>query len=363
MTLENLIADGFDKLEKYVTNEKSKSTFSINPKVTLEYQDIKGSFSIIDFSKEKVKAKNQILPPQLTVSKLGEFFGESNCCWVLEDFHKIEGDEKTRVSQIMKIFMDMSHDYPDLKIIAIGAVGTAREVVQYDHEMNNRISEIHIPPMEPDEIKSIIKSGEKLLNIYFSEEDKNKIAEYSCGIPAICHQLCLNMCFSNQIFQTVKKRSSFEPDELDIAIEKFISERSDSLKAEYDLAIKSSRLMKTNDVKIILKAALSTNQNEFNIDQIQAQLKTKVSEDVLTKRLHELSSVKRGEILIFSESSGNYRFNNLFIKNYALMNLSRRGDEQELIVLKEQKSIDRLLEIIHQDLSEEFDKIHFEDLD
>jgi hypothetical protein len=361
MTLENILADGFDQLGKFLKTEETQSNFSINPKVSFEYSDIKTSFSVIDYSLDKTKSKKQLIPPQLTPRRLGQFFGESKCCWVLEDFHKIQGEEKTRISQIMKIFMDMSQDYPDLKIIAIGAVGTAREVVQYDHELNNRISEIYIPPMNHEEIKSIISSGEKLLNVLFSENQKNMIAEYSCGIPAICHQLCLNMCFSIQVYETVEKKRAFDRDELDLAIEKFISERSDSLKADYDLAVKGSEIMRKKEAESILKASLSINSNEFNLEQIKKNLNKEIEDELLTKKLQELSSVKRGEILIYSEASGNYRFNNLFIKNYALMNLSRKENEKGLIVLKEQKSIDLLLEIIHKDLSEEFDSIILND--
>lgn len=361
MTLENLLADGFDQLEKFISNQESQKRFSINPKVSVEYESIKASFSILDYSSEKTESQKELLPPQLTVRRLGRFFGELKCCWVLEDFHKIVGEEKIRVSQIMKIFMDMSQDFPDLKIIAIGAVGTAREVVQYDHEMNNRISEILIPPMSHDEIKSIITSGEKLLNIQFTNEQKIKIAEYSCGIPAICHQLCLNICFLNNIYMTVDKKRTFDSDDLEIAIEKFISERSDSLKADYDRAIKGTKLMKKEDAKAILKAALSTNKNEFNFEGIKLKLKPReVDDELLIKRLRELSSVKRGEIFIYSEASDNYRFNNLFIKNYALMNLIRKDDTSELILLKEQETINTLLEIIHKDLSNEYDEVYFE---
>lgn len=38
--------------------------------------------------------------------------------------------------------MDMSLEYPEVKLIAIGALGTARQVVEYDKEMNNRVTEV-----------------------------------------------------------------------------------------------------------------------------------------------------------------------------------------------------------------------------
>src|SRR5690606_6742915 len=100
------------------------------------------------------------LPPQLTPQALGKFLGAAGACWVLEDFHKIEESQKEHLSQLMKVFVDMADEFPDLKIIAIGAVDTARQVVQYDDEMKNRVAEIPVSLMHPDEIKAIIKKGE-----------------------------------------------------------------------------------------------------------------------------------------------------------------------------------------------------------
>ena len=36
-----------------------------------------------------------------------------------EDFHKTDDDDKVRVSQVMKVFMDMADEYRELKIIAL----------------------------------------------------------------------------------------------------------------------------------------------------------------------------------------------------------------------------------------------------
>jgi energy-coupling factor transporter ATP-binding protein EcfA2 len=55
MTLENILADGFDQLGKFLKTEETQSNFSINPKLSFEYSDIKASFSVIDYSLDKTK--------------------------------------------------------------------------------------------------------------------------------------------------------------------------------------------------------------------------------------------------------------------------------------------------------------------
>ena len=58
----------------------------------------------------------RMLPAQLTPQRLGQFMGEAGYCWVLEDFHKINETEKTKIAQLMKVFMDMAVDRPLLPL-------------------------------------------------------------------------------------------------------------------------------------------------------------------------------------------------------------------------------------------------------
>jgi len=55
--------------------------------------------------------------------------------------------------------MDLSDEYETLKIIAIGAVNTARQVIEYDEEMKNRVSEIPVQLMTDSEIKKLLSLG------------------------------------------------------------------------------------------------------------------------------------------------------------------------------------------------------------
>lgn len=113
---------------------------------------------------EEQRKQQQILPPQSTPQMLARLLGGAECCWVLEDFHKMESTEKVKLAQIMKVFMDMADAYRNLKIIAIGAVGSARQAVEADAEMKNRVSEIFVPLMSDEEIGQIIQKGQDLLN-------------------------------------------------------------------------------------------------------------------------------------------------------------------------------------------------------
>ncbi|MGZ9675672.1 hypothetical protein [Flavobacterium sp. GNP001] len=356
MTFENILLDGFDQLSGLYNENSTSKSFKISPEINLTYLDIKASIKLGDYTKQKTETSKHILPPQLTPQRLAKFFGASKSCWILEDFHKIKGEERTKTSQLMKVFMDMSEEFEDLKIIALGAVGTARQVIEYDKEMNNRVAEIFIPYMNANEIESIINTGEKLLNIIFSKDVKSKIIKYSCGLPAICHQLCLNICFNKKITETVKTKTSINIDDLDEAISKFVEEKSDTLKADFDKSIKVGNGVKVNVPKIILENCLELNKDEFSYLEIFNRIKNNaINETHFTKFLSELCMPIRSEILVYDENSNLYRFNNLFLKAYAYLGLKEEitkneNAELENKNLKEANIIKKLLEIIENDI-------------
>jgi energy-coupling factor transporter ATP-binding protein EcfA2 len=357
MTFESILLDGFDQLGKFFTEQTRIKGYKIAPSITVNYQEIKTVISLGEVTNQSQTTSKNFVPPQLTPQRLAKFFGESNSCWILEDFHKIKGQEKVRTSQLMKVFMDMSVDYEDLKLIALGAVGTARQVIEYDREMNNRVAEIFIPNMQPGEILLIIERGEKLLNLRFSPKAKDKIVKYSCGIASICHQLCLNICFNERVLETQLIEKNIGTKELDYAIEKYVDEKSDTLKAEYDKAVKVGNNIKTNIYKDIVNSALTTNKDEFSVKDLFFNVKNKAADiESIEKSVAELCSVKRSEIFVHDEDSNKYRFNNLFLKGYAMLQMD--GDKALSLnpkTGKDQAIVERLLEIIENDLMEDDD--------
>lgn len=349
MGFDQVLLDGFDQLEEVYIQKTERKKFKLSPELSIDYQDIKASFKFFEKTKETEINKISLIPPQLTTRKLAKFFGEANACWVLEDFHKIKEDEKSKTSQLMKVFMDMSLEYDNVKIIAIGALGTARQVIEYDKEMNNRVSEIFVPYMSTSEISNIINTGEKLLNLRFAKDVKDKIIKFSCGLPSICHQLCLNICFNLKIYKTQKNLRAINIEDLDKAIEKFLEEKSDSLKADYDRAIKVIRQSKNNLPEKIIEVCLNLNKDEFTIEEILEKIDKKTFNlKEIEKVVSELISIKRSEILFFDEYSNRYRFSNLFLKAYCSLKLKDRLSDD----LKEKKAkiIEKLLDIIENDL-------------
>lgn len=351
MSFESIILDAFDQLGKTYSETTKTKGFKIAPEISIAYNEVRTTLKLGEYNSQTQAMGRQVIPPQLTGRRLGDFFGTSKSCWVLEDFHKIKGTDKSKISGLMKVFKDMAEIYPELKIIALGAVGTAREVVEYNHEMEDRVTEIYIPYMKDEEIEEIINSGEKLLNLRFATDVKRRIVKYSCGLPAICHQLCLNICFNKNINETARQLTAINQEDLDKAIEKFVDEKSDTLKKQFDKAIKIPNNTPINIPREILTACLNISRDEFSFDEIYSQIKTKgVQKKDAEKNLNALCTIDRSEMLIHDENSNLYRFNNLFLKAYAQLKLQDPLYNKPVSGRKDEKIVQKLLDIIDQNI-------------
>ena len=332
LTFDDLLLDAFDQLAPfYVAERTNTATTMISSSIQADYMGLRSQMGA-QMSDESKSVQRRILPPQLTPQRLAVFFGEARCCWVLEDFHKIPEQEKKKLAQTMKIFMDMAVDYSDLKIIAIGAVGTARQVVAYDREMQRRVSEILVPLMTAKEIESIIVRGEELLNIQFPTKVKRNIVRYSNGLASVCHQLALNMCLVSGVLETPTKKEHINPDVFGKALEIYVADESDSTKALFDMAVKQRRKQKFDNCRLIL-GALAKCEEEDGMSRSEIL-------DVITKTtptyppgnlnlyLKELQSEERGGLIRFDANSGKYTFPNPFHKVFARLLVEQAARER-----------------------------------
>ncbi len=338
-TVDQLIMEAFDHLDiYYIADKESKKTHKIGGSLEASYSKIKATLQA-EISGELVEKSKRIVVVGLTPQRLAQFLGTFKCCWVIEDAHKLENAEKEKLSQMMKIFVDVageSNDYKELKMIVIGATGTGREIVEYDSNMRNRVAEILVPTMDETELLEIIKKGESLLNISFDNEVKNIITKLSNGLPSICHQLCLNMCFEHGIYETIDNTVHFKKEDLDNAVNKYMREYSDTFKATYDKITKVHRGGKLPNGKLIIEAFIRCNSEYISHNELLKEIQKKeinYRSSNLTTYLKKLCSEDMGEYLKQDEASGKYFFTNLLDKAYAMM-----------IYRKENKNIDDTIE-------------------
>jgi len=257
---------------------------------------------------------------------LAQTIGELGYCWVIEDFHKLEDSVKKKLAQLMKVFMDLSDDYPNLKIIALGAKNTAREVVELDDEMQRRVTEIYVPLMLDSEIKKILVNGAKLLNVSVTNSTIDDVIKHSHGVASICHQLSALMCEFADIDDTAEHGTGIELhyDHFNFAVSEYIEQESDSLKSAFQKAFKIE-----NAYKVITCLSESLTDG-ISFDEIIEFINNhfddvEVNESALSSVLKELNNIENGFILLYDDNSETYSFRDPFYKIFADIFLREKG--------------------------------------
>lgn len=321
MTFDQILRDAFDQLGKYyVAGRTTNSSSSLSSRIAGEYLGIKAQLDAKVGIATEVQDK-RILPPELMPQRLGQYIGAANCCWVLEDFHKVSADYRKQLSQIMKVFMDLADKWPSLKIIAIGAVDTARRVVEYDAEMSNRVSEIEVPLMSPAEVREILSKGEELLNISIGPDVKREITYLSNGLASVCHSLGLGLCRALALVETADVKSVVGEGELRKAIVEYLGDSSDSLKGVFDKALHRKKKGKFDNFRIVIEGLAKIPQEggtKADILEYVHANHPKYPQSNLQYCLEELQTEKRSELVRYDEASGRYSFSNPFYRAYAL---------------------------------------------
>ena len=343
MSFESVMLDAFDQLSVFYLSESSSAdATSVEASIKANYQLIDTQIRAMS-TKSKSDKLIRTLPPQLTAQNLARFMGEAGYCWILDDFHKIKGESKEDLSQLMKVFMDMSNDYRDLKIICVGAENTARQVVQYDGEMKERVAEIKVPLMTFEEVNRIIRKGVDLLNVEIeSKELCEDIYHYSNGLPSICHKLCLLMSESLDITETIyidteemakihdteiitrvqesgsprrmHSGEKFDSSHLAYAIGEYLDDASDTIKRSFDNAFSIEQ------APIVLEAISECGAEGECIDGILDIIDSmgwRMEVEEVESILQELQSECGGNIVRFDTESRIYCFTNPFLMTFS----------------------------------------------
>jgi cytidylate kinase len=323
-TFNDILLQSFDELNRFYTAEKSThNEYSISSELKADFKIISSAINTGTKYSEGAKSL-RIVPPQLTPQKLSYFLGEIKALLIIEDFHKVSNAEKQRIADVVKIFIDCSNDYPEVKIVCIGAVGTARELIQFDNNLSTRVAELYVPLLSTKEIEKIVKKGNSLMNITMSQELIDKIVYYSNNLASITHQICYDLCFEKKI-----KKSSFFPKNISSetfkkAIDSFVRKNSDTFNKLYELILNKSygwNILKTFDYK----------EAEFlSFGDIKKGIPERkfISDEELGLYLYELTTPDFNEILRYNRISKKYSISTPFFRAFLKMKLALEQSER-----------------------------------
>lgn len=324
-SFNDLLLQAFDELNRFYVSEKTTNKlYSISKELKAEYVGISSKVNTT-YTESEGQKNIRIVPLQLTPQKLAQFLGEINCVWLIEDFHKVNDQEKLRIADVIKIFIDSANDYKEVKIICIGAVGTARELIELDTNLNNRVAELFVPLLTNEEIELIVDKGFLLLNVTIDKDLKNKIVYYSNNLASITHQICYDLFFHSGITKSKFFPKKLKSDSFKVAVNSYVRKNSDTFTKIYDTIICQKygwNVLKT--FEHLEKEFLSFEEIKQNIPNVK-----RPNDEDLTNFLEQLGSAEYKEIVRLDRSSKKYSVASPFFKAFLKMKFALEKSEQK----------------------------------
>lgn len=305
-TYEQLILNAFDHLNIYY--EKSRSC-KIDSNLSADYQGLKAQIGGSNNS-----TTERILPYQLTAEKLATFLGKIECYWIIEDLHKLNVDERRKVADTLKIFIDVANQHPKTKIICLGAVNSSKDLIELDPNLNNRVADIHVPLLSNDEIRNLILNGFNLLNVYIPEKYLKQIIDLSNNIGSVAHQLCLNICHTLNITKSsITENISISENAIQDSVQAFVKEHAGRFKYLIDKIFSLGKIGK----QVLLQFS-KAELDGISIDTLYKNLSS-FSEESVSELLKTLCSTEYEEVIRFDSNAKKFKLANPFFKVYVNM--------------------------------------------
>lgn len=297
-TFEQILLSAIDELDIFYVQQRSTNRkYSVSHKLDAEFKSFKASNEQSQ-SISVGQTSTRLVNPQITAQKLAKFLGEVHAVLLLEDFHKVKNSEKVKIADLVKIFIDAANDYPQLKIICIGAVDTPRELIQQGADLYPRVSEISVPLLSDNEVLEIIRKGTKILNVTMDKVLIDKIKFYSNNIASLAHKMCFDICYQEQILKASFRKRHIDDEKFRIAVQSFIDSNSDSFKRVYDLSTKDSLgwyILKTISTfskpvdMFSIRERINNKQHSFSSSEIRQKLDSFVSDEFKILRYDGIS--------------------------------------------------------------------------
>ena len=117
---------------------------------------------------------------------------------VLEDFHYLSTETQKDFSVSLKAF----HEESKFCFIVIGVWLEENRLTVYNGDLTGRIISINADKWEVEELKTVIQSGEKLLNIKFSDEFISEVIKECYGSVYILQEACYKCCIKYGVNST-----------------------------------------------------------------------------------------------------------------------------------------------------------------
>jgi Cdc6-like AAA superfamily ATPase len=113
---------------------------------------------------------------------------------VLDNFQNIvDQGTRTEIAQMMEVLSDRSSSTGDLKLVVVGIAEDAQTLLTPSPSVRRRTVDVGVPGMPDDEIRAILETGFRLLELKVDQGLLDYLVFYTDGFPFFAHTLGLNV--------------------------------------------------------------------------------------------------------------------------------------------------------------------------
>lgn len=260
------------------------------------------------------------ITPADVVRELSIFEDDTVPIIVIDEYNLVKDKDSSR--QMAETIKAVSDDGINVTIIIVGISDTVENLISGHASIDRCAEEVLMPRMTSHEMQVLLESRISKLGMKIAGDAKWKIINLSKGLPAFAHALGRGAIFSS----IDTRRTSVAEHNVDHAIEEWLGSSQNTLKNDYEIAIRSNQ-KKARFHQILTACALAQTDESgyFTAKQVQEPLagilKKPIGIDGFNPNLKELASGKRGDVLqqIGSERIYRYRFSNPAMQPYVIM--------------------------------------------
>lgn len=329
-TYDDLLRSGFDLAQAFFLAESERtSAYSSHSSGALGIGDT--SITVGSSSSESdASLQRRVVDVQLNEGNLATAFKRKSLTWVIEDFHKVDGEVRAAFAELLKVFSDTND--PNTTVIVLGARENAEEVVTLPNaNLRDRVASIELRPLDDSELTEILNAGGKMLNVDFSRVS-NQIVRASAGVASVTHGLAKACMDELELTETSPEPVVVSPETLRKAAEEYVQTSAVHVRAQFTLALTSegTRARRFENYPKIVHALATFPEHGATYAELLARIRQKFYADYppgnLSQYLVFLSEERRGEV-VRKTSDGLYRFSTPLHLTYARLHFGLHQED------------------------------------
>lgn len=241
-----------------------------------------------------------------------EHLANQKCVLLIDEFDTIatgNAGEKQKFSQLMKILSDNTSP---VKLFIVGISSSVDDLLEGHRSVGRALNQVHLNRMLREELLDIIQKGEEKTNLHFDTVVKDKIVDYSLGLPYFTHLISL---YSSRK-AVVEERREVSIDDFNEGLQQAIDNADVSLRESYRAAVGiNDNLLKK---EIVYAASQAGARGRFTMnDWLDAYAKIfdkKIVSVTINSKLQ--NSINKPDSLLKSIRRGVYIFNDSRMPSY-----------------------------------------------